>query len=95
MLKSRAQGIRDGARAALTAAAADLGPSYLVYIAELLRGLLTQGFQGHVLGYTLHAILAAQARAVQGSPSAVQVVCGGRPIKGSFSSSSRAHDWCD
>lgn len=66
VLKSRAQGIRDGARAALTAAAATLGPSYTVYLADLLRGLLTQGFQSHVLGYTLHAILAAQHASPRG-----------------------------
>lgn len=60
VLKSRAQGIRDGARAALSSAAADLGPPYLVYLADLLRGLLTKGFQCHVLGFSLHAILAAQ-----------------------------------
>lgn len=66
VLKSRAQGIRDGARAALTAAAADLGPDYLVYLADLLRGLLTQGFQSHVLGFTLHALLAAQHGSARG-----------------------------
>lgn len=62
-LRSRAGGVRDGARAALAAASAELGPGALPYLTGLLSTSLRQGFQRHVLGFTLHAMLAAAAGA--------------------------------
>ncbi|CAI5967481.1 unnamed protein product [Closterium sp. NIES-65] len=56
-LKSRSQGTRDAARAALCQVAGALGPAYLGYVIGMLRSALTRGFERHVLGFTLHALL--------------------------------------
>ncbi|CAI5487875.1 unnamed protein product [Closterium sp. Naga37s-1] len=56
-LKSRSQGTRDAARAALCQVAGALGPAYLGYVIGVLRSALTRGFERHVLGFTLHALL--------------------------------------
>ena len=58
-LRSRAQGVRDGARAALAEAAGGLGAPHLPRIVGLLTGRLDRGFMSHVLGATLHDILRA------------------------------------
>ncbi|GJP63639.1 hypothetical protein CLOP_g20705 [Closterium sp. NIES-67] len=56
-LKARSQGTRDAARAALCQLAGALGPAYLGYVIGVLRSALTRGFERHVLGFTLHALL--------------------------------------
>ena len=58
-LRSRALGVRTGARQALCAAAVELGPGELPYLVDTTATALRQGFQKHVLGFTLHAILVA------------------------------------
>ena len=58
-LRSRALGVRTGARQALCAAAVELGPGALPYLVDTTATALRQGFQKHVLGFTLHAILVA------------------------------------
>ena len=69
-LRSRAAGVRDGARAALAQAAAELGPQALPYLADICASQLRQGFQKHVLGYTVHAMLSACATAHASAPPA-------------------------
>lgn len=56
-LRSRLQGTRDAARSALVLAAGELGQSHLPSLVSLLQSVLRQGFQSHVLGYTVHAML--------------------------------------
>ena len=58
-LRSRAQGVRDSARAALASASAGLGAAHLPSIVSLLTTRLDRGFMTHVLGATLHSILDA------------------------------------
>jgi U3 small nucleolar RNA-associated protein 20 len=51
---------RDDARTVLVAMVAELGPKYLHFAIDTLRSALPQrGYMGHVLGYTLHSVLAA------------------------------------
>eukprot|EP00271_Cylindrocystis_brebissonii_P004463 TRINITY_DN1612_c2_g3_i1.p1 TRINITY_DN1612_c2_g3~~TRINITY_DN1612_c2_g3_i1.p1 ORF type:complete len:2175 (-),score=483.44 TRINITY_DN1612_c2_g3_i1:572-6958(-) len=57
VLKSRGQGVRDTCRASLVQVSQALGPRYLHFILEVLQSTLQRGFEVHVLGYTLHAIL--------------------------------------
>ena len=58
-LRSRAQGVRDSARAALAAASSGLGAAHLPRVVGLLSGRLDRGFMTHVLGATLHSLLEA------------------------------------
>ena len=58
-LRSRAQGVRDSARAALASASAGLGAAHLPSIVSLLTTRLDRGFMVHVLGATLFTILDA------------------------------------
>ncbi len=61
-------GRRDDARNVLVAMISELGPEYLRFAIDTLRSALpAKGYMGHVLCYTLHAILAAlmQVRALQ------------------------------
>jgi len=64
-LRSRATGVRSDARQALCAAAAELGPGALPFIISIVATNLRQGFQTHVLGFTLHALLRACSDAHQ------------------------------
>ncbi|KAG0630923.1 hypothetical protein M758_1G214100 [Ceratodon purpureus] len=58
LLKNRnSQAVRDEARSALVSVTATLGPRYLHFIAGVLKGSLTKGFEVHVLGYTLYSVL--------------------------------------
>ncbi|ORY03876.1 hypothetical protein K493DRAFT_276201 [Basidiobolus meristosporus CBS 931.73] len=57
-LRSRSQETRDTTRSTLVKIATFLGPSYFSFIVKELKGALQRGYQLHVLGYTLHAILA-------------------------------------
>ena len=53
-------GGRDDARTVLVAMVAELGPEYLPFAITVLRSALpAKGYMGHVLGFTLHAVLAA------------------------------------
>ncbi|XP_063423263.1 small subunit processome component 20 homolog isoform X1 [Mytilus trossulus] len=56
-LKSRAKDIRVTARDTLVKISLSLGPRYFPYILSELRGALRRGYQLHVLGFTLHALL--------------------------------------
>ena len=58
-LRSRAQGVRDSARAALASASAGLGAAHLPSIVSLLTTRLDRGFMVHVLGATLFSVLDA------------------------------------
>ncbi|KAI9738764.1 MAG: U3 snoRNP protein [Cirrosporium novae-zelandiae] len=57
ILRSRAQEARDAARKSLADIALIIGPSYLGFLIKELRASLERGYQLHVLGFTLHAIL--------------------------------------
>ncbi|RKP06477.1 hypothetical protein THASP1DRAFT_18449, partial [Thamnocephalis sphaerospora] len=57
-LRYKTQDARDCTRDTLNKIAAFLGPSYLQFLVVELRTALTRGFQRHVLGYTLHSLLA-------------------------------------
>eukprot|EP00897_Mesotaenium_endlicherianum_P002352 jgi/Mesen1/2144/ME000152S01235 len=57
LLKSRGQGVRDVARATLVAVGEALGAAYLHFTVDVLRSTLQRGFEVHVLGYTVHAVL--------------------------------------
>ena len=58
-LRSRAQGVRDSARAALAAAAKGLGCKTLPQVVQLLSNRLDRGFMTHVLGATLFSLVDA------------------------------------
>ena len=58
-LRSRAQGVRDSARAALAAAAKGLGCKTLPQVVALLSNRLDRGFMTHVLGATLFSLVDA------------------------------------
>lgn len=54
---------RDDARAVLLSMAAELGPDYLPFVIDVLQSALpNRGYTAHVLGFTLHSVLAAVAR---------------------------------
>ncbi|RKP25205.1 armadillo-type protein, partial [Syncephalis pseudoplumigaleata] len=57
-LRYKTQDARDCTRDTLNKLALFLGASYLRFIVVELRNALTRGFQRHVLGYTLHSLLA-------------------------------------
>lgn len=64
LLRSRAQGVRDDARAVLCDMALELGAPYIPYIANVLRAVLPdKGFTAHVIGFSLTAVLAALDKA--------------------------------
>ena len=56
-LKSRSKEIRVTARQTLMKILEALGVSFISYILRELNSALTRGYQKHVLGYTLHALL--------------------------------------
>ncbi|KAI9595434.1 armadillo-type protein [Syncephalis fuscata] len=57
-LRYKTQDARDCTRDTLNKLALFLGPSYLRFMVVELRNALTRGSQRHVLGYTLHSLLA-------------------------------------
>jgi U3 small nucleolar RNA-associated protein 20 len=57
ILKSRQQSARDTAREILVKMLISLGVGYLGYIVKALYGVLTKGYQLHVLGYAIHSLL--------------------------------------
>ncbi|KAJ3091156.1 U3 snoRNP protein [Quaeritorhiza haematococci] len=59
LLRSRLQDTRDSTRDTLIKVSLLLGPAYLSPIVKELEGALTRGYQLHVLGYTIHALLVA------------------------------------
>eukprot|EP00898_Chlorokybus_atmophyticus_P007671 jgi/Chlat1/7905/Chrsp67S07348 len=65
LMKSRMQSIRDTARETLASMATELGAPYLHYLVDVLKSSLTQGYQVHVLGYTLHAVLSKSIPAME------------------------------
>lgn len=64
-LSSHLQSSRDSARSTLVSISKMLGPVYLSYIIKGLTTALTRGYQLHVLGYTLHAIISENAASYQ------------------------------
>ncbi|XP_060070430.1 small subunit processome component 20 homolog [Ylistrum balloti] len=56
-LKSRAKDIRDTARDTLTKILTSLGPRFLPYALSEMRGILTRGYQLHVLTFTVYVLL--------------------------------------
>ncbi|KAJ3260764.1 U3 snoRNP protein [Boothiomyces macroporosus] len=58
ILSSHLQSTRDSCRSTLVTISTMLGPDYLLYIIQGLQTALKRGYQLHVLGYTLHAIMA-------------------------------------
>ena len=63
-LKSHMQSIRDESRKTLVHVITSLGPHYLYFAMEEMKGILLRGYQRHVLAYTTHALLAALAPVV-------------------------------
>ncbi|KAI8646706.1 armadillo-type protein [Parasitella parasitica] len=57
IIRSRAQDVRDITRETLFKISAFLGASYFNYIVKELRGALKKGYELHVLGYTVNALL--------------------------------------
>lgn len=57
ILKSRQQSARDAAREILVKILAVLGPEYFPLLVRNLKGVLTKGYQLHVLGYVIHSLL--------------------------------------
>ncbi|RYP70958.1 hypothetical protein DL769_004791 [Monosporascus sp. CRB-8-3] len=57
ILRSKAWGSREMARDTLAKMSSLLGPSCLGFVLDELRGALTNGYQLHVLSYTMHTIL--------------------------------------
>ncbi len=63
LLRSRAQWVRDEARAVLVSMALELGPEYMPYICNVLRAALPdKGYTAHVIGFTVTAVLEAFQR---------------------------------
>lgn len=60
-LKSHMQSIRDESRKTLVHVITSLGPHYLYFAMEEMKGILLRGYQRHVLAYTTHALLAELA----------------------------------
>lgn len=56
-LKSQARDVRDMARDTMKKIASSLGSSYLDLIVKEMKTVLQRGYQLHVLGYSIHAIL--------------------------------------
>ena len=63
-LKSHMQSIRDESRKPLVQVIAALGPHYLYFAVEEMKGVLLRGYQRHVLAYTVHALLSELAPVV-------------------------------
>ena len=63
-LKSHMQSIRDESRKTLVQVIAALGPHYLYFAVEEMKGVLLRGYQRHVLAYTVHALLSELAPVV-------------------------------
>ncbi|RKO94831.1 hypothetical protein BDK51DRAFT_29883, partial [Blyttiomyces helicus] len=59
LLRSRTQDARDSTRDTLVKISLLLGARFMPFIVKELEGALTRGYQLHVLGYTLHSLLAA------------------------------------
>ncbi|CAG8668326.1 8263_t:CDS:2, partial [Acaulospora morrowiae] len=57
VLRSRSQEIRETTRDTLIKISNLLGPLYFSFIVKELQGALTQGYQLHILGYTLNSLL--------------------------------------
>ncbi|KAJ3000279.1 U3 snoRNP protein [Globomyces sp. JEL0801] len=57
ILSSHLQSSRDSSRSTLVKISSMLGPKYLGYIVKGLTTALKRGYQLHVLGYTVHAII--------------------------------------
>uniref|UniRef100_U9SZI5 Uncharacterized protein n=1 Tax=Rhizophagus irregularis (strain DAOM 181602 / DAOM 197198 / MUCL 43194) TaxID=747089 RepID=U9SZI5_RHIID len=58
ILRSRQQDARDTTRDTLSKISTFLGPLYFSFIVKELRGALTRGYQLHILGFTVHTLLA-------------------------------------
>ncbi|KAJ1547568.1 U3 snoRNP protein, partial [Cladochytrium tenue] len=56
-LRSRMTEVRTSTRSALLEVAAELGPYYFHFVLKELQGALTRGYQLHILGFTVHALL--------------------------------------
>eukprot|EP00656_Telonema_subtile_P056337 TRINITY_DN8976_c0_g1_i1.p1 TRINITY_DN8976_c0_g1~~TRINITY_DN8976_c0_g1_i1.p1 ORF type:complete len:1076 (+),score=435.82 TRINITY_DN8976_c0_g1_i1:162-3389(+) len=72
-LKSRMQSMRDGARTSLVRCMSVLGPGYFGYVLGQLQFALRRGFEAHVLGFTVHAILGELLRPGSDESAAVCV----------------------
>ncbi|KAH3683281.1 hypothetical protein WICPIJ_005750 [Wickerhamomyces pijperi] len=59
ILRSRADSIREAVRKHLARASNIVGPKYTRFIISELKTALARGFQVHVLGFTVHTILAS------------------------------------
>ncbi|KAI8366801.1 armadillo-type protein [Radiomyces spectabilis] len=58
IIRSRAQDVRDIVRETLLKINAFLGPDYFSFIVKELKTSLTRGYEMHVLGYTVNALIA-------------------------------------
>lgn len=78
-LRSRAQDQRDTAKGALSKMSALLGPAHLRTILESLRSSLTEGYQVHVLGHALHAVVTALVPQLEAAAAAAAATAGAAP----------------
>jgi U3 small nucleolar RNA-associated protein 20 len=65
ILRAKSQELRDMMRSTLGKIARILGPHYFVFMVRELKGALRRGAQLHVLGYTVHALLAEMKESLQ------------------------------
>ena len=81
-LRSRRQDTRDRAKRGYALICASLGPQYLQHAVQQLRMSLREGYQVHVLGHAVHAVLGALAPAFISAEvqptSTVATMCGRR-----------------
>ena len=64
-LRARSQERRDEARDTLAKLGTTLGVTYLPYFVTSLRAALNEGYQLHVLGYSLHSLLQSMAEPIE------------------------------
>lgn len=69
ILTSMLQSARDAAKDTLVEVSKLLGPKYLSYILSSIKATLRRGYQLHVQGHVLYAIMAANAESYQGKVS--------------------------
>lgn len=56
-MRNRLESVREVTREALRGMLSQLGVNYLRYVIKALEGVLTKGFELHVLGHAIHDLL--------------------------------------
>ena len=94
-LRSRRQDVRDRAKKGYALICATLGPQYLKHAIQQLRLALREGYQVHVLGHAVHAVLVALTPAF--SSAGLPLLASHRTVAkgGSLGEGSTPRDWFD